>query len=154
MINIIINEDVLEDILNRNNNLRFIRLPFQRYNTVIASERGISKGIENIINVIEECTVNKAGDIKSKFTDTYIGLDKLSDGSKTVIYVYYRTKVVNKNEIINITECGPNAIEYILKNYSNSDLTLYLGHLEIPRNLECTFKINGDIINNTNEIFE
>jgi len=154
MINVIINKELLDKKLEEEKEYRFIRLPFKRYETVIAYEGGISKEIKNIIETIEECSVDKDGNVESKFTHTPIGLDKLSEGSKTVIYVYYRTKVEKEKEIINITDCGPNAIEYILKNYQNSNLTLYLGHLELPKDVVCRFQINGETVNSTNEIFE
>ncbi len=153
MINIITKRDLLMQMLNTNKSVKYIKLPFKRYETVIAYEGGISKEIANIIKTIDGCEIVDEG-INSKFTKTPISLDKLSEGSKTVIYVYYRTKVVNKSEIINITDCGSNAIEYILKNYANKDLTLYLGHLEFPEGIDCKFSINNSIVNNTNEIFE
>lgn len=134
--------------------MKYIRFPYKRYETVIAYEGGISKEVANIINSIEECALDTDGNMKSKFTNTPISLDRLSEGSKTVIYVYYRTILEKVNEIINITDCGPNAIEYILKNYSDKNLTLYLGHLEFPFDIKCTFKINNIIVKNINEIFE
>ena len=155
MINIVINKDILNDLLDNNSNLKFIRLPYKRYETVIAYAGGINTDIEKIIASIEQCVADKeSNNFQSKFTNTPLGLDSLSEGSKTAIYVYYRTKIVNKYEIINITSCGPNAIEYILKNYSDAELTLFLGHLEFPKNINVQFKLNGVIINNTNEIFE
>lgn len=154
MINLITNKDFLDKLLTGNNNLKFIRLPYKRYETVIAYTGGINADIEKIINDIEQCDADRdTNNFQSKFTNTPLGLDSLSEGSKTTIYVYYRTKVTNNSEIINITSCGPNAIEYILKNYSEADLTLFLGHFEIPRNLKCKFKLNGEVINSTDDIF-
>lgn len=153
MINIILNSDMLTEML-QDENVKYVRLPFKRYETVIAYEGGISKNIEDIIHFIEECDFDNDKRLISKFTNTPIGLESLSEGCKTTIYVYYRTKKINKNEIINITDCGPNAIEYILNNFNDSDLTLYLGHLEIPDDVKCTFKLNGKVMNNTSEIFE
>lgn len=152
MINILTKSNLLEELLS--GNMKYIRTPFKRYETVIAYEGGISEEIKDIIVNIDECMLDGNGVLYSKFTKTPIGIDKLSDGSKTTIYVYFRTKVPNENEIINITECGSNAIEYILKNYNDSDLTLYLGHLEFPMDLECTFKVNNNLVVNTNDIFK
>lgn len=152
MINIITKSDLLEELLSEN--VKYIRTPFKRYETVIAYEGGISEDIKDIIVNIDECALDDNGVIYSKFTKTPIGMDKLSNGCKTTIYVYFRTKVLNENEIINITECGSNAIEYILKKYNDSDLTLYLGHLEFPMGLRCTFKVNGNLIMNTDDIFK
>lgn len=153
MINIITKIELLEHMIKENKSLRYVKFPYKRCETVIAYEGGISSEIVNIVNSIDECKLDAEGNIESKFTNTAISLDKLSDGSKTVIYVYYRTIVEKSNEIINITDCGPNAIEYILKNYSDKNLILYLGHLELPMNIKCKFKINNDIVENTNEIF-
>ena len=155
MLNLIINKDILDNRL-KDGNLRYIKSPYDRFSSVVLYENGISEGLKHIISNIENCEVNEAGDIKSKFTGRFIGQDKISDGCKTAAYVYYRTKVLNKDEIINITDCGPNAIEYIIKEYSEYDIVLYLGHLEIPINLECRIKINNDEepIVNTDQIFQ
>ena len=125
MINIITKIELLEHMIKENKSLRYVRFPYKRCETVIAYEGGISSEIVNIVNSIDECKLDAEGNMESKFTNTAISLDKLSDGSKTVIYVYYRTIVEKSNEIINITDCGPNAIEYILKNYSDKNLILY-----------------------------
>lgn len=154
MINIITKSDLLQQMLRKNKKLKFVKLPFKRYETVLNYEGGISKEVLDIITIIEESKIDSDGNLESKFSNTPISLNELSDGSKTVMYIYYRTKVRNENEIINITECGPNAIEYILKKYSDADLNLYLEHLEFPANVNCNFKINNNIVSNTNEIFE
>mgnify|MGYP003305380188 CR=1 FL=1 len=123
------------------------------YVIIISYENGISDGIKDIIYKIEECNIDENGNIESKFTNTPISIHMLSEGSKTAIYVYYRTKVPNKKEIINITSCGPNAIKYILENYEAFNLILYLGHFQIPTDVKCNIEFNGTIIKNTSDIF-
>lgn len=131
----------------------YIELPYKRFNTVIAYEDGISPSVKNIINTVEECKIEN-GNLISKFTHTAIELGKLSEGCKTVIYIYFRARLVpNQKEIIDITLCGPNAIEYILNQYNDAELTLYLGHWELPKNIKTEFKMNTEIIKNSSDIF-
>lgn len=152
MINIIIDTDRLKEL--QDNGYKYVMLPYKRYETVIAKEGTLTSEIIKIITEVENCRIDSNGNVESKFTNTPISLDSISEGAKTTIYVYYRTKVVNNHEIINITSCGPNAIRYILENYNDSSLVLFLGHLEIPRDVENAFMINGEIVNGVKDFFE
>lgn len=152
MINILINRDLLKDFIDTKT-YSYVEFPFRRCETVIAF-KGITDEIKNIINTIDGCKLDEANNVISKFTNTPISMDNISDGAKTAIYVYFRTQVLSDKEIIDITNCGPNAIEYILKNYSKADLTLFLGHLEIPEGITCDFKLNGNLMHGTSEIFK
>ena len=72
---------------------------------------------------------------------------------RNIVNWCYSIKVEKyKDEIINITGCGENAIEYILKNYKDYNLKLFLGHYEIPLGVESKFKLNGKEYSNTNEV--
>jgi hypothetical protein len=129
-----------------------IEILSDKYRTVVSYEEGMSDGVKNIIETIDGCKVEGAN-IISKFTNVPIGIDAISDGAKTCIYVYFRARVVpDPKEIINITECGPNAIEYILKNFSDSDLTLMLYHYNIPSHTEVEIIFDNVLIHNTDEI--
>lgn len=151
MITILNNPSKIE--LLKKQGFKYIKTPYKKVNTVIAYEKGISENIKHIINSVEICEVHE-GNLISKFTNTPIELDKLSDGCKTVIYVYFRAILVQNNkEIIDITGCGANAIAYILRNYSDKNLMLYLGHWEIPKNIKVAFYMNDECIKNTNELF-
>ena len=152
MINILINRDLLKDLITTKG-YTYVEFPFRRYETVIAF-KGITNEIKNIINTIDGCVLDETNNVISKFTNTPISMDSISDGAKTAIYVYFRTQVFSEREIIDITNCGPNAIEYILKNYSEADLTLFLGHLEIPQGISCKFKLNDSLMHTTSEIFQ
>ncbi len=139
----------------KNRDLRYVKTPYKRIDTVIAYEKNkyLSDNIKDIIRGVDSCNT-EGGNLISKFTNTPIQLGKLSDGCKTVIYVYFRARLVpNSNELIDITSCGPNAIEYILKNYSDTDLKLYLNHWEFPKDVKAKFIFNKEIIENTNELF-
>ena len=47
MINIVTKSDLLEELLSEN--MKYIRTPFKRYETVIAYEGGISEDIKDIM---------------------------------------------------------------------------------------------------------
>lgn len=131
----------------------YIKYPETYLEEIIFKENGISDELKEIIKVIENTDVTEAGDLISKFTYKPIGISNLSEGCKIVIYIYYSIKVEKyKNEIINITGCGENAIEYILKNYKDYNLKLFLGHYEIPLGVESKFKLNGKEYSNTNDV--
>lgn len=152
MINIIVDVDRLKNM--QDNGYKYVMLPYKRYETVIAKEGKLTPEITKIIHEVENCKIDDNGNVESKFTNTPISLDSISEGAKTTIYVYYRTKVINGHEIINITSCGPNAIRYILENYNDSSLVLFLGHLEMPKDVEKPFMINGEIVNGVKELFD
>jgi 2-hydroxy-3-keto-5-methylthiopentenyl-1-phosphate phosphatase len=152
MIRIITKKEVIQELLQKG--YKIIKRPYDRYDTVIANEGGISKEIEDIIKSVDECRVDENKNIVSKFTETPLDMSRLSDGSKTVIYVYFRAIVnKNKNEIISISSCGPNAIKYILEHFNDQDITLYLNHWQFPDSIEQEFKLDDEIIHNTNEIY-
>lgn len=131
----------------------YIKFPEDYLEDIIYKEGGISEQLKEIIRIIENTEVTEAGDLISKFTNKPIGISYLSEGSKIVIYIYYSIKTGRyKKEIIDITGCGENAIEYILRNYENYNLKLFLGHYEIPLNIKCRFKMNSKWYNNTSEI--
>lgn len=152
MINIIKSNKLLKNKID--NGYKYISQPFKKFSTIIAYEDGISKEIEQIISEVDSCKISGMN-IISKFTDTPIELGKVSDGCKTVVYVYFCTSLLaSDNEIIDITECGPNAIRYILEHYGNKDATLYLSHSEFPDDVNVSFYINDTIkINSTMELF-
>lgn len=148
----IINKPELRDDMLQHE-YKYIIAPYSRFNTVIAYENKISDAVRNMALDIDGCKIAD-NNLISKFTHTPIELNKLSDGCKTAIYVYFRALVIpNNKEIINIAECGANAIKYILEHFGNSDVVLYLNHWEIPGDVEMVFRLNEDtIINNTNEL--
>lgn len=131
---------------------KIIKTPYGRFDTII-SITGLVEEIKQIIFEIDACNFDTENNLISKFTQTPIEISNVSDGCKTVVAIWYNIKRNNKTEIINITSCGANAIKYILEHYKEEELQLYLQHYEIPRNIDCTFRYNGEVMNNTNDIF-
>lgn len=133
---------------------KFISLPYKRFDMVLKYEGGISQDISNIIKFVDESDISTNGMVVSKFNNEEIEVTKISEGAKTVAYVMFCYKKKYVSEVINITSCGPNAIKYILENYADSNLELYLGHYDIPRDVECRIRFNERKIKNTNQIYE
>ena len=133
---------------------KFISLPYKRFDMVLKFEGGISQDIAKIIKTVDECDISTNGMLISKFNGNEIEVTKISEGAKTVAYVMFCYKKKFVKEAINITSCGPNAIKYIIENFSESDLELYLGHYDLPDNVECKIKFNGKVICNTNQMFK
>jgi len=61
-----------------------------------------------IISKIDGAVLEEKYKIKSKFNDTLLDIDKLSTGCKTALNVLY-----NPSVLVNIKECGDNALEVI-----------------------------------------
>lgn len=146
MLKIITNIDLIQD-------KKMMTLPYKMFNSVLKLEGGISERISDIIYKIDNCKLTENGMVISKFTHVPIEITHISDGAKTVAYVMECCKMGYVEEIINITSCGPNAIKYILENFSNYNLTLYLGHFDIPENISCNIEFNHKKISNTSEAF-
>lgn len=149
MLSIITNKDLF-DIKKH----KFISLPYKRFDIVLKYEGGISQDIAKIIKDIDECDISTNGMVISKFNKEEIETFRISEGAKTVAYVMFCYKKKFIKEIINITSCGPNAIKYIIENFAESNLELYLGHFDIPNNIECKIKFNERFISNTSQVFE
>jgi hypothetical protein len=151
MLKIITKNSIVRQLLDQG--YTKVETPFNRCKNIIRYEKGISDTVKDIIEKVDGCKVEGANVI-SKFTKSPIGVDDISDGAKTCIYVYFRTKLLpNNKEIINITECGPNAIEYILKNFSESDLNLVIYHYYLPSHVRVKFKFNNEVFNDTDEVY-
>lgn len=105
------------------------------------------------IEKVEQCNIDTNGNLISKFTNTPLSISKMSDGCKTIIYIAYTIKKSNNSrELINITECGANAIKYILENFKDNELYLYLGHWQIPKNININFEFNSIKFSTTTDL--
>lgn len=132
---------------------KFIDFPYDKLEAILAIENGFKGYMLDAIKEVEQCDIDMNGNLISKFTNTPLSISKMSDGCKTIIYVAYTIeKNINSKELINITECGANAIKYILENFKDSDLYLYLEHWQIPKNVKVKFKFNDVQYSNTNDL--
>ena len=132
---------------------KFIDFPYDKLETILAIENGFKEYMLNAVKEVEQCNIDDNGNLISKFTNTPLSISKMSDGCKTIIYIAYKVdKNQSSNELINITECGPNAIKYILENFKNCDLYLFLDHWQIPKNIDIKFKFNDVEYVNTNDL--
>lgn len=106
--------------------------------------------IERIIRDVEKCEPVSQGIFKSKFNGMILGYDALSSGSKTIIGLFDLIKNDEvSDKIIDITDCGFNAIKYILNNYGSYNLNLYLGHtnVSVDDKFKDRFLLNGECVN-------
>lgn len=106
--------------------------------------------IEKIIREVEGGEPISEGMFKSKFNESPLGYDALSSGSKVIIGIYNLIKTDRfQDKVIDITDCGFNAIRYIIDNYSDYDLTLYLGHMNLSPDFTAkeAFLLDGVAVN-------
>lgn len=145
MINIITLKN-RETINTTYKHIKYMEFPWSIFNIVSSAlyKYGENKEVCRVIQEVEGCgTINEKTFI-SKFNGVPLQLLSLSTGSQVILCIYYLIKLDKaKDKIIDITDCGSNAIKYILKYYGNYDLTLYLGHYELYKDMECNFLING-----------
>lgn len=102
---------------------------------------------------IDNCTIDEQQRIISPFTGTNIRVDNLSDGSRTLEFLYVYAKLKRTDFVIDITSCGTNALEYMFRNYKDFDIELLLMHLEIPQEIQVDFEYDNQLFHNTSELF-
>lgn len=81
-----------------------------------------------IISEIDGAVLEEKYKIRSKFNDTLLDIDKLSTGCKTALNVLY-----NPHVLVNIKECGDNALEVI---FGMEDGSIYSDYPMIPFDFE------------------
>lgn len=81
-----------------------------------------------IISKIDGAVLEEKYKIRSKFNDTLLDIDKLSTGCKTALNVLYNPLV-----LVNIKECGDNALEVI---FGMEDGSIYSDYPMIPFDFE------------------
>lgn len=112
-------------------------------------QSGDQHEVERVIHEVEECETINNTMFKSKFNGVPLKLSLLSTGSQVILCIYYLIKTEQTaGKMIDITDCGSNAIKYILKYYNEYDLTLYLGHSDLYQDMECEYKLNNEIVYN------
>lgn len=128
--------------------------------SLIETQYNKKYGIESIHRLqrklaveIDNCTIDEQQRIISPFTDTDIKVDQLSDGSRTLEFIYVYAKLGRKGDVIDITSCGENALEFMFKNYKDFDVELLLTHLEIPQEIQVDFEYDNQMFHNTSELF-
>ena len=102
-----------------------------------------------IISKIDGAVLEEKYKIRSKFNDTLLDIDKLSTGCKTALNVLYNPLV-----LVNIKECGDNALEVI---FGMEDGSIYSDYPMIPFDFEEVKVVDykGDqIISNYDELKE
>lgn len=155
------------DIITRSNkglletkykHLQYVEYPWKLFDEVssLMYKSGESGELERVIADVEGCgTLPEQNMFLSKFNGMPLRLSSLSTGSQVVLCIYYLAKRnAVSDKVIDITDCGGNAIEYMLKNYNDFDLTMYLGHTELSSNEELTFKVNGEVKKGVYSIME
>lgn len=81
-----------------------------------------------IISKIDGAVFEEKYKIRTKFNDTLLDIDKLSTGCKTALNVLY-----NPHVLVNIKECGDNALEVI---FGMEDGSIYSDYPMIPFDFE------------------
>lgn len=147
-----------QSIKNEYKHLNYIEYPWMLFDDVSALlyKSGDSKEIERVIKEVEGCEMEENQTMFiSKFNGVPLKLSFLSTGSQVVLCIYYLIKLdMAKEKIIDITDCGANAIEYIIKHYNKYDLTLFLGHYELYEDKKYTFLVNGKQVEHLDAILE
>lgn len=110
----------------------------------------------NIYIKIDGCEIVENQDnpiFISKFNGVPLKLSYSSEGAQIVLYLQYL--IFNdsyKDKVVDITNCGGNAIKFILKYFNGYDLTLCLRHNQLGLDMECTFIVNGKEVSSLMEI--
>lgn len=137
-----------EDFTNRNfPNIICVDVNDVYFNSI--TSQLIDDRARAIISKIDGAVLEEKYKIKSKFNDTLLDIDKLSTGCKTALNVLY-----NPHVLVNIKECGDNALEVI---FGMEDGFIYSDYPMIPFNFEEVKVVDykGDqIISNYDELKE
>ena len=84
----------------------------------------------------------KLGTVVTPYGTT--GLNNLSTGLKTVLNICYLKEYGNKKTyLVNIDDCGENAITHVLKIVNNSNIQVYLTHVPLTMGKGYKYFVNG-----------
>lgn len=112
--------------------------------------------VERALKEIDGCEIVENQDnpiFISKFNGVPLRISYSSEGAQIVLYLQYL--IFNdsyKDKVVDITNCGGNAIKFILKYFNGYDLTLCLRHNQLGLDMECTFIVNGKEVSSLKEI--
>lgn len=116
-----------EDFTNRNfPNIICVDVNDVYFNSI--TSQLIDDRARAIISKIDGAVLEEKYKIRSKFNDTLLDIDKLSTGCKTALNVLY-----NPHVLVNIKECGDNALEVI---FGMEDGSIYSDYPMIPFDFE------------------
>ena len=116
-----------EDFTNRNfPNIICVDVNDVYFNSI--TSQLIDDRARAIISKIDGAVLEEKYKIRSKFNDTLLDIDKLSTGCKTALNVLYYPHV-----LVNIKECGDNALEVI---FGMEDGSIYSDYPMIPFDFE------------------
>lgn len=116
-----------EDFTNRNfPNIICVDVNDVYFNSI--TSQLIDDRARAIISKIDGAVLEEKYKIRSKFNDTLLDIDKLSTGCKTALNVLYNPLV-----LVNIKECGDNALEVI---FGMEDGSIYSDYPMIPFDFE------------------
>lgn len=119
-------------------------------------KKGDSKEVEKILKEIDGCTYLGSDNLMvSKFNGVPLQLSYMSTGGQIALCIYYLCTIGDiDNKIFNVSSCGNNVIHYIIDNYSNYNLTFYLGHTRVFGSVNNRFLVNGRQTNKLADIFK
>lgn len=122
----------------------------------ILYKKGEGVEVGRILEEVEGCGyISRGNMMESKFNGVPLQLSCMSTGSKIITCIYYMAETGKaKDKIFDITECGNNAINYVLKHYSKYDLKLYLGHNCVYGDTEDEFIVDRRKTNDLSSIFK
>ena len=116
-----------EDFTNRNfPNIICVDVNDVYFNSI--TSQLIDDRARAIISKIDGAVFEEKYKIRTKFNDTLLDIDKLSTGCKTALNVLY-----NPHVLVNIKECGDNALEVI---FGMEDGSIYSDYPMIPFDFE------------------
>lgn len=157
MINII-TKSYSHDIKNKYSDKKLVSYPWLYFDEVCEYLYKNSKFIEveRALKEIDGCEIVENQDnpiFISKFNGVPLRLSYSSEGAQIVLYLQYLIFTNSyKDKVVDITNCGGNAIKFILKYFNDYDLTLCLRHNQLGLDMECTFMANGEEVSSLREI--
>ena len=155
MLNLITDSSILEQI-QQNSNIKYIQNPDKQFDDIIddiikteqadEKSRSAMNYLAEIASKIDKSPLTKSGThIISKFTHQPVSVKYLSTGAKTA-FICYITGENHSSDIVNLTGCGGNATEFIIRTLQDKDINLFIQHYELPLSKGYKIQINGGVV--------
>lgn len=99
---------------------------------------------KNILHSIDRASIINEGLLKIETPYGIASVDDLSTGCKTLLNIAYLTEQLgNRIAIVNVNECGNNALRKAFDMVSGTNIHLYISHDTAAVDMQYKFIVNG-----------
>lgn len=130
------------DIKYASDNIEWIYSNDALFNSKINANQLNSKDLQ-LMNEIEGLTLNDKTNSLFNSPTGMITIDNISTGLKTLLNIRWLKRQGLINYGVNITECGPNILDYVFEEVSDGSICVLLNHWDVLSCKDRYIEVNG-----------